>query len=138
MGAISSTSAHVFGGSLRTDSNFRYENMTQVDHSESDVMSTQAIGIFAVVADQQGAELVDPGETAFTGGEAALVDLRIEQTLAPAPGPFPIAGVLRDVGHELVIEADLTRLTGIKGGIGIEIGACNRQAKSLHGFEGRL
>lgn len=64
-------------------------------------MGAQEKGIFAVKADEQSAELVNPSKTAL-GGKAALVDLSLEQTFAPAFGCLAVALVLGDVGDEAV------------------------------------
>jgi len=59
--------------------------MTQVNHSERDMVNTQEIGVFPVKADEQGTKPIDPGETAFIG-KPSFVDLRVEQAFAPSPG----------------------------------------------------
>lgn len=111
--------------------------MTQVDQSKSDVMRTQEVGILAVEADEQGAELVDPGETALTG-KAVFVDLGVEQALAPSLWLFPVPYVFRDIRDELVIEAHAACVTGVKGSVGVEVGPGNRQTKPFHRLEGGL
>ena len=54
--------------------------MTQVNHSESDMMAAEKVGIFAIKADEQRAELVNPGETPFTG-ETLPVNRRLRPRL---------------------------------------------------------
>ncbi len=100
-------------------------------------MSPQEVHILAVEANEQGAELVNPGEATLIG-EAQLVDLGIKQTLAPTLGLLAIAGILRDVGDQLVAEADAASVAGIKGRIGVEVGPSKAQTQSLHRFEGGL
>ena len=51
--------------------------MAQVNKSKSEMMSAEKVGIFAVVADKQGSELVNPSKTAFAG-ETEFIDEWIE------------------------------------------------------------
>jgi hypothetical protein len=111
--------------------------MPQVNHSERDMMSTQEVGVFPVKADEQGTKLIDPGETTFIG-EAAFVDLRVEQAFAPPFGSLAIAFVLGDVRDHTIIETDFPGFTGIEGTVGVEKRACDVQAQALQAFEGRL
>ena len=111
--------------------------MTQVDQCESDVMRTQKVSILAVEADEQGTELVDPGETALIG-EAVLVDCGVEQALAPSLWLFAVACVFGDIGDELMIETHAACLTGVKGSVGVEVSPGNPQTKPFHRFEGGL
>jgi hypothetical protein len=111
--------------------------MTQVNHSERDMVSAQEVGVFPVKADEQGTKLIDPGETAFIG-KTAFVDLGIEQAFAPALGSLTIAFVFSDVGNDAVIKTDLARITGIEGTVGVEKRTRDIQAQTLQAFEGRL
>lgn len=111
--------------------------MAQVDHSKGDMVSPQEAGVFAVKADKQSAELINPGKTVF-GGKAPLVDLSVEQTFATALGGFAVAFVLGDVGDHAMIEADLACFAGIEGSVRIEERSGDGQAQALHAFEGSL
>ena len=101
------------------------------------MMSTQEVGIFAVKADEQRAELINPGETAFVG-KAPFVDLGVEQAFASTLGSLAIAFVLSDVGDNPIVETDFAGLAGIKSAVGVEKRACDVQAQALHAFEGGL
>ncbi len=57
--------------------------MTQVDQSVDDVVGAEEVGGFAVKTDEQGTELVDPGEGPFAG-EALLVDVWVEEAFSSA------------------------------------------------------
>lgn len=111
--------------------------MTQVNQSESEMMSAKKIGVLAVKTDQQSPELVYPGETALTG-EAAFVDFGIEQAFAPTLGLLAIAFVFGDVGNDTVIETDFTGLKRIKSTVGIEKSSGNQESQSLHAAKGTL
>ena len=78
----------------------------------------------AVKANEQRSKLVYPGETALRG-EAALVDVGVEEALASAFGSLAIALVFWDVRDQAMIETGLARLTGVKSGIGVEVRATN-------------
>lgn len=47
--------------------------MAKVNERKSKMMSSEKVGILAVIANEQRSELVNPGKTALTG-EALLVD----------------------------------------------------------------
>ena len=111
--------------------------MTKVDQSKGEMMSAQKVGVLAVIANEQGAELINPGETAFTG-ETLLVDGRVEKTLTPAFDGFAVALVLTDIGNDLMIEANLARVPRIKSAVGIEIGSGKRQAQAFQALESGL
>ena len=111
--------------------------MTQVDERENDMMRTQEMGILAVIADQQSAELVDPGEIAFAA-EAPFVDVGVEQALASASGRLAVALVLCDVRDHLVVEAHLARRTGVERAVRVEERTGKRQTQALHALESRL
>ena len=72
--------------------------MTQVNHSKGDVMSAKKVSILAIKADEQSAELVNPGEGAFTD-EPLPIKLSVEQTFTPTLGCFAVAFVLGDIGN---------------------------------------
>lgn len=111
--------------------------MTQVNHSESDVMTTKKVDIFSIIADQQSAEFVDPGEASFTG-ESLVVNGGIKQAFTSSFGRFAVALILSNVGNDAVIEADFARLAGVEGAVGIENRSDHRQTPPFHGLEGRL
>lgn len=111
--------------------------MSQVNERKSQMMSTEKVGILAVIANEQGSKLVNPSKAAFTG-EALLVDRRIKPAFAPAFSLFAVAFVLTNVGNDMVIEANLAGFERIKGAVGIEVSSGNRQAQALHALEGRL
>lgn len=93
--------------------------MAQIDKCEGNMMRTQPISNLAVKADQEGTEFVNPSETALTD-KPPLVDFRIEKTLATPLGLLPVALVLRHIRDKAMIETDLARIAGVKGGISIE------------------
>jgi len=100
-------------------------------------MSTQKVGILAIKADEQSAELIHPGEGAFND-EALPVKLRVEQTLTPTLGGLAVALVLGDGGDKAMIEAHFPRIAGIEGAVGIEQRPGNAQLQPFQLFEGRL
>ena len=108
--------------------------MTQVDHGECDVMSTQEVGVFPVKTDQQGTKLIDPGKTAFVR-EALPVDFGIEQAFASAFRRFTITPVLSNIRDDTVIETDLPCRAGVESAIGVEERTGNRQSQALDAFE---
>ena len=108
--------------------------MAQVDHSKSDMVSTQEVGVFTVKADKQRSELINPGKAAL-GGKASLVDLSVEQTFAPAFGRFAVALVFGDVGDHPVIEANLARFMGIESSVSVKKRPGDGQSQALHAFE---
>ena len=67
--------------------------MPQVDESKDNMMSAQEVSILTVKPDQEGAELVNPGETALRN-EAVLVGFRVEEAFASAFG-----FVLDEISH---------------------------------------
>jgi len=97
-------------------------------------MSAQKVSRDAVKANQQGTELVHPGERPLAA-EAQLVDLRIEQAFASAFGLFAGALVFRHIGNELVVEARPAGGFGVKSGIGVEVTADKRNAEPLDELE---
>jgi|GEM_PF-4834380 len=97
-------------------------------------MSTQEVGILSVKPDEQGAELIDPGETGFVG-EASLVDFSVEQAFASTLGSLAITFVLGNVGDDPIIETDLASLTGIEGAVSVKERTLNVQAQAFHAFE---
>ena len=111
--------------------------MTQVNHSESDMMAAEKVGIFAIKADEQRAELVNPGETPFTG-ETLPVNRRVEQAFTSALGLFAVARVFRDVGNKTLIEAHFTGIPGIEGAVGIEPRPSKGQPQPVEGLESGL
>ena len=92
--------------------------MPKVDECVSDIVSAHKMSGFTVIANQQCAELVNPGEGPFAA-EAALVDFRIEGTFGSAFSSFARALVFGDVGNELVVEARPASGFGVKGRVGI-------------------
>lgn len=96
-----------------TDSNFCRQKVAQVDKRKGNMVSAEPIDNFTVKADQQGAEFVYPGETPFAG-ETPLVHLGIEQTFVTSLRLLPMALVFRYVGDQVIIEADLASVAGIK------------------------
>lgn len=111
--------------------------MTQVNHSESDIMAAKKVGSFAIKADKQSAELVNPGEGAFTG-ETLTVHLGAKQAFTPALGGFAVARIFRDVGNKAMIEAHFTGITGIESAVGIEQGPGKAQPQPFEGLESGL
>ena len=111
--------------------------MTQINERESEMVSAQKVSIFAVIANEQGTELIDPGKATFRG-EALFVNGRVEQAFPSAFGRFAVAFVLSNVGNDLVIETNLARIHGIKGTVGVEIRSGDGQAQAFHVLEGRL
>ena len=101
------------------------------------MVTAKKAGILTIKTDQQGAELVNPGKTPFTG-KALLVNGSIEQAFASTPGRFAVAFVLRHVGNHAMIKTDFAGGTGIERAVRVEIGPSNRQAQALEVLEGRL
>lgn len=104
--------------------------MTQVNHGEGNMMRPQEVSIFPVKPNEQRTEFIDPGEAPFVG-KATSVNVRVEQALASTLGRLAIAFVLGNVRDNTVIEADLACRAGIKGTIGVEVRACDRQSQAL-------
>lgn len=111
--------------------------MTEVNHSESKVMSAKKVRILPVITDQQSPEFVDPGEGALAG-EASLVNVGIKEAFTPAFGGLTVAFILGDVGNNAVIEADFASIAGIEGTVGVEERPVNQQPQTFDRFEGRL
>ena len=101
------------------------------------MMSTEKVGVFAVITNEQGSELVNPGKTAFTG-ETLLVDRRVEEAFTPAFSLFAVALVLTKIGDDPMIEANLPSFQRIKSAVRIEVSASNRQSQALHLLESSL
>lgn len=108
--------------------------MTQVNHGEGDMMRPQEVNIFPVKPDEQRTEFIDPGEATFVG-KATSVNVRVEQAVASTLGRLAIALVLGNVRDNIVIEADLSCRAGIKGTIGVEVRAGDRQPQALQSLE---
>lgn len=53
-----------------------------MNERKSQMVSTEKVGILAVIANEQGSKLVNPSKAAFTG-EALLVDRRIKPAFRP-------------------------------------------------------
>ena len=70
--------------------------MTQVNHGKGNKVPPHEIDITAGKTQQQGTELVNPGERALTG-ETPFVDFSIEQAVAASLGGLTIAFVLSHV-----------------------------------------
>lgn len=100
-------------------------------------MSTQKVGILAIKADEQRAELVNPGETAFID-EPLPIKLSVEQPFTPTLGCFAVAFVLGDVGNHAMIEAHFTPIPGIEGTVGVEQRPGNAQVQTFESLEGGL
>jgi len=111
--------------------------MAEVNESKSEMMGSEKAGIFTVIANEQGAKLVHPCKTAFTG-KALFVDGRVEKPFTPAFDRFAVALVLTDVGNDLMVETHLARVQRVKGTIGIEESTGNGQSQALHLAEGAL
>jgi hypothetical protein len=100
------------------------------------VMSAHKVSRFAVKANEQGTELVNPGEGSLSG-ETQLVDFRVEEPFRSAFGLFARTLVFDNVGNDLGVEARPAGGFGIKSGIGVEIATDNRNAEPLDELEGR-
>ena len=57
--------------------------MPQINHRESDEVSTKKTSVQAVKSEQKGPEFIDPSKGAFAH-KAMFVDLPIEETSGPA------------------------------------------------------
>ncbi len=86
---------------------------------------------FPLKSDQQGLELVNPGEGSLTD-EAALVHHLIEMPFSAALHRLSIALVLCNVGLDPTIPQHLPRCSCIKAAICIEDGTFIVQSTSLH------
>ena len=113
---------------------FLSQKMTEVDKRINDVMSAHKVGSFPVKANQQGAELVNPSEGAFTA-KALFVDFRIKQAFWTALGLFAGALVFSHIGNDRVVEACPAGSFGVKSGIGIEVAADHRNTQTLDELE---
>ncbi len=111
--------------------------MTQINQGESNVVTTEKVGLLAIKTDQQSPKLVNPSKTAFTG-EALLVQLGIEQALASPLGCFTVAFVFSDVRDHAMIEADFAPVAGVEGTISVENRPSNDQTLTFHRLEGGL
>lgn len=111
--------------------------MTQINEREREMVSAKKVGIFAVIANQQGAKLIDPSEAPFRR-EALFVDGRVEQALPSAFGRFAVAFVLSNVGNDLMVETDFAGVQRIEGTVGIEIRTSKGQTQAFHVLESRL
>ena len=100
-------------------------------------MSAQKVDSFPIIADQQSAKPVDPGEGTLTG-EALVVDMVIEQAFSSALGLLAIAGIFGDVGDQPVIEADFAPIAAIESAVGVEKGTDTGQSQLFHLLEGGL
>ena len=58
----------------------KLEDNTKVDQGKSDEMRSQEMAGKAIVTNEQGAKLINPGESALSG-EAELVNQRVKKAL---------------------------------------------------------
>lgn len=61
--------------------------MAEIDKRIDDEVSAEEMGGSAIEANEQGTELVDPGESAFAS-EAFLVNIGVEEAFAATFVPF--------------------------------------------------
>ena len=94
--------------------------MAQIDHGESNVVSSQETSIVPFKPNEQPLEFVDPGESTF-GGKATAIDCCVEEPLTTSFGLLAIALILWNVGNHAVIEASFASFAGIEGRISVEI-----------------
>lgn len=111
--------------------------MTKVNHGEGQVMPAKKVSIFAIIADQQSAKLVNPGKTTLTD-EASLVNTSIEEAFASAFRQFAVALIVGNIGDQSVIEADFAPSAGIESTVGVEKSGNYRQSQSFQGLKGCL
>ncbi len=120
-----------------TDSSFRCEKMTQVNHGKSEIMTAQEISGLTIKADQESAKLVNPGKASFAT-KTPLVNTGVEKAFAPPFRLFAVALVLGNIGDKLVIETNFARVLCIESTISIKVGTRDAQSMSFHLFEGGL
>src|SRR5215204_2629270 len=111
--------------------------MTKIDESISQIMTAQKIHCFAVKAQNQCPEFINPSESTLTG-EALFVDVGVEKTLASPFHSLTIACVLGDIRDDFVIEAYFAGGFGIKSTVRIEKRSRNRQPQTFHTLESLL
>ena len=83
------------------------------------MMEAETIGRFALEADQQGLELVNPRERALTD-EAMFIHDRVEMTFPSALDRFSVARVFGDVWCDATVPQQLARRPRIKTTIHVE------------------
>ena len=111
--------------------------MAQVDHRESDVVTTHEVHILAIKTYEQSSEFVDPGKGTLAG-KTMFVGIGIEKALATSFGMLAVAPVFGNVGNDTMIEADFASRFGIKSTIGIEVSTLKIEAQAFHELEGSL
>lgn len=93
--------------------------------------------IFAVIAQTQGAKLVNPGKSPFTG-KTFIVDGFIKQALTSAFSTLLVTFVLIHIGNETMIETNFTCSAGIERTIRIKKCTSNLNTLRLDAFESTL
>ncbi len=95
------------------------------------MMESQTIGRFALKADQQGLEFVNPRERPFTH-EAMLVHNRVEMSFSPTLDRFAITLIFRNVGFHSTIPQQFPSRTCIEATIHVEYGTLVLQPTAFH------
>ena len=111
--------------------------MAQINHREGYVVTTQKIGILSIESYQQASEFINPGKAAFAG-KAVFVYRFIKQSFWATLGSLAIALVFLDVGNDIMIEAGLAGIFGVKARISIEIRTSHLQPDLFHLLDSRL
>ena len=93
-------------------------------------MPTFEVAVATLKADQQTFEFVYPSKAPLNA-EAVGVTLDFKESLAPGLGLLPIALVLRNVGNDLMIEAQFPRRFSVKACIHVEVAALDRHLAPL-------
>lgn len=100
-------------------------------------MGSHEIKGASVIADEQSAKFIYPGEGAFST-KATFVDFRVKAAFWARFRTGAISRVEGDIGNKAIVETNLTGGAGIKGSIGIEECVCDRDAQTFERLEGRF
>ena len=95
------------------------------------MMESETIGCFALKADQQGLEFVNPCKRSFTH-EAMGIHLAVKMPFAAPLHRLAIAFIFSDIGNQAMIPEQLPSSTGIKAAICVEEGTFIVQRVPLH------
>jgi hypothetical protein len=118
------------GHAVRTNLTFRH-HLPEIDQGEPKMMESETIGCFALKADQQGLEFVNPGERSFTH-EAMGIHCAVKMPLTAPLHRLAVPFIFSTIGNQGLIPEQLPGSTGIKAAIGVEEGTFIVQLVPFH------
>ena len=95
------------------------------------MMESETIGCFALKADQQGLEFINPSERSFTH-EAMRIYLAVKMPFTATLHRLAVPFIFSNIGNQAMIPEQLPGSTGIKAAISVEEGTFIVQLVPFH------